>query len=151
VKPFIGRPQWGGTAAEFFPLPKGFEGWQSVEGALSSLGGASAKAALPGASPNEQVGEQTNQGMAQQSEEASGAGWFIINGEPSARAGATLMVKGARPGVDGPWKITEAEHSYSRASGYQTRLSVAYPPGSNSNKLDEDRYNSQEFDLPRPA
>jgi phage protein D len=145
VKPFIARPQYSGASAEFFDIPKGI--WDKIQGGIAAgapFGQAQAEASLPGASPNSQVGEQTNGGLGEESLEASGAGWFLINGEPQARAGASLMVKGCRPGVDGGWHISEAEHSYSRASGYQTRLSVSYPPGSNTN-YDQKYLNNPDF------
>jgi phage protein D len=58
-----------------------------------------------------------------------GDGWIIIDGEPRAEPGATLVMKGARAGVDGNYTIDEVEHSYNRQTGFTTRLQVIKPTG----------------------
>jgi hypothetical protein len=37
------------------------------------------------------------------------------------------VVKGARAGVDGTYRIIEAEHTYLRKGGYTTRLQINTP------------------------
>jgi phage protein D len=51
----------------------------------------------------------------------------MIDGNPNAKAGGRIVISGARAGVDGTYTISEAEHHYSRASGYVTRCNLADP------------------------
>jgi Bacteriophage probable baseplate hub protein len=128
IKPFVGRPQWGASQQKFFDTAKGV--WGSVKGAIGGslpFGGATAVAGLPSSAPNRQVGGQLNGGVDVASQERRGEGWCIINGEPSAIAGASCVIIGARPGVDGRYLIAESEHNYTRGGGYTTRLNLQNP------------------------
>lgn len=61
-------------------------------------------------------------------EEGRGSGSVTILGNAAARPGATLTISGARPGVDGSYKIKTVTHSF--APGFTTQLSIAKPEGS---------------------
>jgi hypothetical protein len=60
------------------------------------------------------------------SEKERGGGTASINGTASAIPGGTCIIAGARPGVDGPWRMEEVSHSYSR-SGWTTDLTLKMP------------------------
>jgi phage protein D len=59
-----------------------------------------------------------------------GGGTVHIIGDPAARAQAKCVVSGVRAGIDGTYKITEASHTISRGSGYDTELTLEQPSGS---------------------
>lgn len=124
IKPFIARGQWSGAQSSFFKIAEG--AWDSVKSSMSGGQGASGVAGLPSPAPNKQSGEQSNEGMAGDAKFGRGTGWCIINGEPRVFAGCYLMIKGARPGVDGRYLVSEAEHIYSRR-GYTTRCNLSNP------------------------
>lgn len=149
IKPFSGRAQWQGAKQQFFDIWNGI--WKSTQkgiGGDTPFGDAPAIAGLPGAAPNSQAGEQTNAGMAWDSEENRGTGWVIVNGEPAAQPKGSIVISGARPGVDGRYKISEAEHNYTRGGGYITRCNLKKPEligedyySWNINKMAEDEIN----------
>lgn len=59
-------------------------------------------------------------------EREKGGGSAEIDGNASARPGGTFILSGARPGVDGKYRIESVEHDYSR-SGWTTRLELKQP------------------------
>lgn len=63
------------------------------------------------------------------SESERGDGSVTIIGNPSAKPEGTCVVVGARPGIDGSYKIDGVEHSLSRGQGYQTKLELKRPQG----------------------
>lgn len=128
IRPFQARPQYGRAASQWFDVPRGM--WDATIGSIGGdtpFGAANARAGVPNPAPNSQVAEQWNKGITASSTVERGTGWVIINGEPLARAHASLVISGARPGVDGTWAIKEAEHSYSRKTGYTTRCDLENP------------------------
>lgn len=134
IKPFTSRPQWAKANQRFFDIWNGL--WKDVNkgigGTKLPFGGINATAMLPGPAPNSQAGQQYNSGMQADSEAGRGTGWVIINGEPAAQANGAVVISGARPGVDGRYKISEAEHNYTRGGGYTTRCQLKDPNLSSS-------------------
>jgi len=130
IKPYIGRPQYGQAQSKFFDVFKG--GWEDIKGQISSatpFGGTSAIAHAVNSVADKTTGEQTNQGTGADTQARRGTGWVLLNGEPRAKAGGYVVIDGARPGVDGTYRISEAEHNYTRGVGYTTRCQVTNPSG----------------------
>ena len=128
IKPFTARPQFKQSKSEWFDLVNAK--WKNVTqdiGGELPFGRSEATNSLPAAAPNRQVGEQFNQAMERGSRFDRGTGWVQINGEPQARARRQLTIVGARPGVDGSYQISEAEHNYTRSGGYTTRCTLKQP------------------------
>jgi uncharacterized protein len=127
IKPYAARPQAKAAMAQYYDLKKViFAQVTKSIGGSAPFGNAEAITQLPALAPNQQVGDQTNGGQAALADRRRGTGWVQLNGEPQARAGKPITIIGARPGVDGTYRIEEAEHVYSRA-GYLTRCMVNYP------------------------
>ena len=129
IKPYAGRPQYGGAAARVFDLHKAE--WSIISKAISGdnsfFSGAKAIANLIMPVANADEARQSNDGTGINSQSRRGTGWVLLNGEPFARAGGWVIIAEARPGVDGKYLITEAEHNYQRGVGYTTRCNVQYP------------------------
>lgn len=129
IHPKVARPQFKETAQMWFN-DKGGK-WESVKKAVGLGGGAGAmsQAIHYGLFPHatKDQAENAAQADANASARNAGTGWVVIDGEPEAKGGGTAIVKGARSGVDDSYRITEAEHSWNRKSGYQTRLTLALP------------------------
>jgi hypothetical protein len=130
LKPFIPRPQWSQSQSNFFGIAKGT--WLDT---VSSIGGGTPFGnagtggfGMAAAFPNQNVGNQQNQGADYESTDNRGRGWVMLNGEPAAINGGRVNIQGARPGVDGSWGINEVEHTYSRR-GYTTRCELNDPQG----------------------
>lgn len=64
-----------------------------------------------------------------ESQREAGSGTVNIVGEPAAMPEGNCTVAGARPGVDGDYRIDTVNHSISR-SGFTTSLSLKQPQGS---------------------
>lgn len=128
IHPKAGRPVFAETARSWFDATKGT--WEIVKKAVGSGDTAGLiKAIHLGLMPVATKDQAESQVAADAalSLRARGYGWVVIDGNPAAAAGATAVVKGARAGVDGPYRITEAEHSYRRRSGYQVRCELQQP------------------------
>lgn len=137
IKPFVARPQYKQSTQRFFDIWNG--SWKSVVGEIAGsfpFSNNEAIASLPGAAPNFQAGEQANEGVQQSSGKNRGTGWVIVNGEPTINRMSTIAISGARPGVDGSYRVDEAEHSYTRGGGYTTRCKLNKPD------LNDDYYKS---------
>lgn len=65
---------------------------------------------------------------AMESEKQSGGGSIEVDGTASAKPGGKVNLIGARPGIDGEYRIKTVNHSYSR-SGWTTKLDVQQPQG----------------------
>ena len=128
IRPYTGRPQWGGAQARFFDLASGT--WDKVDQAIGGstpFGAAKAISKLVHTVADKATGQQANKGTEQSSLTNRGTGWALINGEPEAKANGYVIIDRARPGVDGTYQISEVEHNYQRGVGYTTRMNVKYP------------------------
>jgi phage protein D len=146
IKPFSSRAQWAKSESKFFDLFKG--AWEGVEksiGGSAPFGGASAAMNFIQPVANKANGEQNNGGGSADSEARRGNGWVLLNGDPRVKAGARLNISGARPGVDGTYLVTEAEHNYQRGVGFTTRCNVGQP------ELKPAGYKSWKIPAPAPA
>jgi phage protein D len=128
IHPKSGRPVFAETARSWFDAAKGK--WEIVKKAVGDSGAGGLTKAIhfglmPVATKDQAEAQVDADGAA--SLRAKGYGWVVIDGDPAAAAGATAIVKGARAGVDGSYRITEAEHSYRRRTGYTTRLELKQP------------------------
>jgi len=125
IKPFSGRAQWGGTSARFFDFNAA--NWDKIAGEVAGgnpFGGAKAIAQTVGSVIGKVEGGQNNAGMSGDSQSKRGTGWVLLNGEPRAHAHCNVVISNARPGVDGTYYVSEAEHNYTRGVGYTTRCNV---------------------------
>lgn len=59
----------------------------------------------------------------------AGAGSVALLGDVRIRPEAKLIVRGARPGVDGEYRIKTVEHSLDRGGGVSTRCDLGEPDG----------------------
>ena len=128
IKPYIGRTQYGASQGRFFDILKGkWEDVQSTIAAETPFGGTAAVAHAAQVATDKAQAEQENKGSEGDVENRRGTGWVLLNGEPNAKAGGFVRIDGARPGVDGTYRISEAEHNYTRGVGYTTRCQVIKP------------------------
>jgi hypothetical protein len=114
------RSTWAGSNQQFYDTAKAL--WNKVAGQGTGVGGGGGGVkALPAPAPNAAVADQQNAGAMQGNTPTTGV--IVINGEPLAQWEGTILIIGARPGVDGLYNIKEVEHFYSR-QGYISTLKI---------------------------
>lgn len=64
-----------------------------------------------------------------EAERARGGGSVTINGSTAPQPEAALILSGARPGIDGTYRIETVTHSFSQSSGWTTQVEVKQPHG----------------------
>jgi hypothetical protein len=128
IKPFVSRPEYGSAASRFFDLDEGM--WKQTEESIKAafpFGQSIATAVSMASEVDKNVAGQKVQGNSEMSKWEKGVGWCLINGEPRAKCSATLTISGARPGINGTYRMEEVEHNYQRGVGYTTRIVVRAP------------------------
>ena len=63
------------------------------------------------------------------SEREKGGGSISVNGSTIPQPEGNVILIGARPGIDGTYRIDGVQHDYSRKSGWTTKLDVKQPQG----------------------
>lgn len=131
IRPIAGRPSIRASVGQFFDLPEGK--WkEKLRQALGVSGSYSATSDIARhfMSTGDVEADQEGGGPVALSSQRRGTGTVSIIGDPSARSGGTLVVSGARSGVDGSYRITEAEHDWARTEGYVTTMTIDLPNAS---------------------
>lgn len=151
IAPFIGRPRFKKARARYYDAKeakwKEFEVETEVEGEAPTLVGRFAVA-------DEDRAKQEAGSLKTDIERAGGEGTVVIEGNIFAMAEAACVVSGARPGIDGTYRIDSVDHEYSRGSGFATSLTLKQPHGdagkdSRSTKSKTgSQATEQEFSLP---
>ncbi len=80
--------------------------------------------------PDQERAQTRAQNHADESARKSGGGSLETYGDPRAMSQANCTVSGARPGVDGSYRIKTARHVLSRGLGWSVTVDVEQPQGS---------------------
>jgi phage protein D len=123
ISPSLGRTQYSQMRARWYDSGKAQ--WQEAEEdtALS----VEARYDHRYAKPDEDEATQQTASDRATSERDAGEGSVTIEGDTSAIPDGLCIVTGARPGIDGPYRIESVTHSYSRGGGFVTQLSLKQP------------------------
>ena len=129
ISPALGRAQYSQVRARWYD-PKKAEWQETEEGTALAV---EARHDHRYAKPDEDEATQQTASDKATSERDAGEGSVTIEGDTSAIPDGLCIVTGARPGVDGPYRIESVTHSYSRGGGFVTQLSLKQPgPGASS-------------------
>ena len=123
LSPALGRTQYNKLRARWYDPKKA--AWQETEEATSLPVDARHDHRYAKADAQE-AGQQTDSDKAT-SERDAGEGSVTIEGDTAAIPDGLCIVTGARPGVDGAYRIESVTHSYSRGGGFVTELSLKQP------------------------
>ncbi|MFD2679104.1 phage late control D family protein [Camelimonas lactis] len=126
ITPDMGRPRWKETKARWYD-PKTAT-WRQVEIDIPDDDAeADFSARYPASDGGEaKAGAESRKDTA---EREKGGGSISINGSAEPQPEALVTLSGARPGVDGTYRIESVAHEFSRGSGWVTRLEVKQPQG----------------------
>jgi phage protein D len=123
ISPSLGRAQYSSVRARWYDTQKAR--WQETEEATSLSVEARhdhryAKADATEASQQTACDKAT-------SERDAGEGSVTIEGDTSAIPDGLCIVSGARPCIDGAYRIESVTHSYSRGGGFVTQMNLRQP------------------------
>lgn len=126
LAPVLGRPRYRKTRVRWYD-PKTAE-WKVEEVEVSDP---QAQAEFTGRYSAADQGEAQKNADSRKtdSERGKGGGSVTIDGNNAAEPEGTCIVVGARPGIDGIYRIDTVNHDFSRGSGWTTRLDVKQPQG----------------------
>ena len=127
IAPFLGRPRFKKTRARYYDRKQGKVVETEVE---TDLKGVEADTTEKFFAADEAEAKRKVKSHKAESERGSGEGYVTLEGEVGAQPEGECQVIGARPGIDGSYRIDGVEHSYSRSSGFVTRLDLKRPSGS---------------------
>lgn len=91
--------------------------------------GAEAEHTARHAAADQTEAKQGADGSAKTAQRLKGGGSITINGTTDAQPEGSVVLSGARPGIDGTYRIDAVIHNFSRGSGWTTRLDVKQPQG----------------------
>lgn len=123
ISPALGRTQYKTLRARWYD-PKKAE-WQETE--EQSKLSVDARHDHRYSKPDEDEAKQQTGSDKATSERDAGDGSVTIEGDTGAIPDGLCIVTGARPGVDGAYRIESVNHTYSRGGGFVTQLSLKQP------------------------
>ena len=123
ISPSLGRAQYSQVRARWYDSGKA-EWQEAEEGTALSV---QARHDHRYAKPDEDEARQQTVSDRVTSERDAGEGSVTIEGDTAAIPDGLCIVTGARPGVDGPYRVESVTHSYSRGGGFVTQLSLKQP------------------------
>lgn len=127
IAPFIGRPRFKKARARYYDQKEAK--WKEVE-VETSIEDAQPEMTTRFAEPDEGSAKGKTGKEKAESERNSGEGSITIEGNAMAQPEATCTISGARPGVDGEYRIDSVDHDLNRGSGFTTSLNLKQPQGS---------------------
>ena len=123
ISPALGRAQYGKVRARWYDPAEA--AWKETEES-TSLGANARHDHRYGRASEGEAGEQAAADKAT-SERDAGEGSVTIEGDTAAIPDGLCIVLGARPGIDGAYRIEAVTHRYSRGGGFITELELRQP------------------------
>ena len=123
ISPALGRAQYGKVRARWYDPAEA--AWMETEES-TSLGAETRHDHRYGRASEGEAGEQAVADRAT-SERDAGEGSVTIEGDTGAIPDGLCIVSGARPGIDGAYRIETVTHRYSRGGGFITELELRQP------------------------
>lgn len=126
LAPILGRPRYKKTRMRWYDAKKAEWNVEDVEVADQD-----AQAEFTGrySAADQDEAKHTADSRKTDSERGKGGGSVTIDGNNAAEPEGTCIVVGARPGIDGIYRIDTVNHDFSRGAGWTTRLDVKQPQG----------------------
>jgi phage protein D len=124
ITPYIGRARYKEIRVRYYDRDQARHDEVVVE---TEIEGSRAIAVGRFEAPNRQTAEEMANALKSESERGSGVGKIIIEGNAAAQPEAACILTGARISVTGAYVISGVEHTYSRSSGFVTKLHLAHP------------------------
>lgn len=123
VAPVLGRAIYGKVVARYYD--KRAARWETVE--VETGHDAAAVYTVTPPATDEKDAKRQAKAKAEAIKDEAGAGSVTIEGNPSAVPDGTCVLRGARAGIDGAYRIRSVSHSVGRSGGFVTVIEVAHP------------------------
>ena len=136
IAPVVGRPRFNKVRARWYDVKAAK--WQEETVDVEDPA-AQAEATARFTKPSRDEAKRTAQNGKTASERNKGEGAVRIDGNVMAQPEGTCLVVGARPGIDGIYRIDVVDHELSRSDGFTTSLSLKQPQGDAGKDRREDR------------
>lgn len=127
MSPKLGRPTYRKQRVRYYDSKEAK--WKQEEQDVADVDGTDAVSTDRHSAAGKDHARNRAKSGAKESQRDKGGGTVTVDGDPAASAEAPLDLVGARPGIDGRYKIETAEHKYTRGGGYQTTLTLKQPGG----------------------
>ena len=123
ISPALGRGRFGKTRARFYDMQAAELVTEETDTGLDG-DATHARRELEASSDDAKRAVSAD---AATSKQATGGGSVVIEGNTAATPDGLCIVAGARPGVDGAYRIKSVTHNYSRGGGFVTSLELIEP------------------------
>ncbi|MGB3027307.1 phage late control D family protein [Paradevosia shaoguanensis] len=127
VAPILARPRYATVRQRHYDIDQAK--WVENQVTLDDLEGVLADLRPALASANATNADQAAKAASKQIDRGKGQGTVTIIGDHAAEPEAECEIKGARPGVDGVYRIDSVSHSLSKGVGFITSLTLRQPKG----------------------
>lgn len=127
LAPMLGRPRYKDVEARWFDRKA--SKWMREKVQVSDES-AKAKATTRFVRKDKDEAKSAAENDKTDSEREKGGGTVLIDGNAAATPEGTCLVVGARPGIDGPYRIDSVTHELTRGNGFTTSLALKQPQGS---------------------
>jgi uncharacterized protein len=124
IAPVLGRPQFKEVRGRYFDRKEAK--WKEIEVQVQNTD-ATAKLTRRAVSADADEAKAGAGNDKQDSEDKKGGGSVSIDGSTQARPEGKCILAGARPGIDGEYRIESVDHSLNRGGGWITKLDLKTP------------------------
>lgn len=127
ISPVVSRPRHKKTRARYYDQKEAK--WKEVDVDVDTPSNSDTVHTHRFAEKDEKSARRKAEALKQRSERNSGQGTIVILGTPDAKPEANCILVGARPGIDGEYRISGVQHRLSKQGGYTVTLDIKQPQG----------------------
>ena len=126
IAPVTGRPRYSKAKTRYYDKKSGT--WKTEEVEIEDENAdAEFTSRYPAGDKDE--AKRNSESRKTDSERGKGDGSITIDGNSDAQPEGSVNLSGARPGIDGTYRIDTVQQDFSRSTGWVTRLDVKQPQG----------------------
>jgi len=125
LSPVVGRPRYKSVIARWYDMKAGK--WKREKVEIGDQSSAPAENTTRFTEADQDEARRSGENAKEATDRNKGEGSVLIYGDPGATPEGLCIVKGARPGIDGAYRIDAVDHELSRANGFTTTLSLKQP------------------------
>lgn len=126
ISPHLGRNSYREATTRYYDATAGR--WRDVRVQVPTEGAQAQSTSRHSASDEAQARSQAGSDSAK-ADRSKGGGTVTITGNIAAKPEGNCLVIGARPGIDGSYRIDSVDHSIDASGGFTTKLSLKQPSG----------------------